>query len=99
MNRPRPGRSLFLAYLCCSLVAVLLAAPLLSAVEPASAGASRDGALTFARADRNADGYVDAREAQAVPGLAAAFAQADANADGRLDQIEFAKAPVRRWRK
>ena len=99
MNRPRPARTLFLAYLCCSLVAVLLAAPLLSAVEPASAGASREGAMTFGRADRNGDGYVDAREARAIPGLPAAFAQADANVDGRLDQVEFARALGRIWRK
>lgn len=98
MNRPRPGRSLFLAYLCCSFVAVLLAAPLLSAVEPASAGASREG-LTFGQADRNADGFVDAREARTVPGLTAAFGRADANADGRLDQVEFARALGRMTRK
>ena len=92
MNRPRPGRTLFLAYLCCSLVAVLMAAPLLMAVEPASAGGSRDRSVTFAWTDRNGDGFVDAREARAVPGLAAALARADANRDGRLDQVEFARA-------
>jgi hypothetical protein len=89
---PRQGRTLFLAYLCCAGVAVLLAAPLLSAVEPASVGASRSRIETFERADRNRDGYVDKAEAAAVRGLPARFAQADSNSDGRLDQVEYARA-------
>lgn len=90
--QPRQGRTLFLACLCCAGLAVLLAAPLLSAVEPASAGGSRPRVATFERVDRNRDGYVDKAESSAVHGLPARFAQADLNADGRLDQVEYARA-------
>lgn len=90
--QPRQGRTLFLAYLCCAGVAVLLAAPLLLALEPASAGASQTRLATFERIDRDRDGYVDKAESAAVHGLPARFAQADSNSDGRLDQVEYARA-------
>ena len=83
---------MFLAYVCFSFVAVLMAAPLLMAVEPASGGGSRERPVTFGWTDRNGDGFVDAQEARAIPGLAAALEPADANGDGRLDQVEFARA-------
>lgn len=90
--RPRQGRALFLAYVCCAGVGVLLAAPLLSALEPASMGAARPDGERFERADLNRDGYVDKAESAAIPGLPACFAQADSNADSRLDQVEYARA-------
>jgi hypothetical protein len=56
--RPRQGRALFLAYLCCAYVLILLAAPLVSALDPASMGrASAGGSAprfqTFEQLDRN----------------------------------------------
>lgn len=85
--RKRHGRQLFLAYLFSAWVAVLMAAPLVSALEPASAGGSRPG--LFQEADANGDGYVSAVEAARVSGLSSAFAIADANGDGRLSRREF----------
>jgi hypothetical protein len=97
--RPRQGRTLFLAYLCCAYVLVLIAAPLATALErssmqSASAGASRPGAraITFERLDRNGDGFLGKFESAALPGLSAVFELADGNRDGRLDKVEFARA-------
>lgn len=82
---------MFLAFLCSAWVLVLMAAPLVSALEPASAGASREGPR-FAAVDRDRDGYVSRREAAAVEGLARNLSRADLNFDGRLDQVEYARA-------
>ncbi len=87
----RPGRQLFLLFICCAWVSVLLAPPLVSALEPASAGSSRRAA-TFEIADLDGDGFVTAREARMVRGPAAQLGRADANRDGRLDKVEYARA-------
>jgi hypothetical protein len=87
----RQGRTLFLGYLCAAWVAVLMAVPLAGLFGSASAGASMR-APTFARVDRNHDGYVDRLESAAVRGLVTRFSEADMNGDGKLDQVEFAQA-------
>jgi hypothetical protein len=99
---PRRGRALFLAYICCAYVLVLVAAPLATALDrssilsasSASSGSNGppSGAVTFERLDRNRDGFIGKAEANRLPGLPAAFARADANADGKLDKVEFARA-------
>jgi len=48
-------------------------------------------AQTFARADRNGDGFIDADEAAAVPGLLPIFAVLDINGDGKIDRGELAR--------
>jgi Ca2+-binding EF-hand superfamily protein len=45
----------------------------------------------FDLVDRNRDGYIDRKEARAVPGLAESFDSMDSNRDGRLDRVEFAR--------
>jgi len=52
----------------------------------------------FARADRNRDGFIDASEAGAVPGLLPLFAIADLNGDGRIDRTELARIRLPRER-
>lgn len=46
---------------------------------------------TFARADRNRDGFIDASEAAQVPGLLPLFAIVDLNRDGKIDRAELAR--------
>ena len=87
--RRSQGRRLFLAYLCCAWVAILMAAPLVSALEPASAGASRNA---FLDADADGDSYVSPAEAARIAGLSSVFGRADANADERLNRVEFYRA-------
>ena len=70
---------------------LILAPPIVMALEPASAGASR-APRTFEAADADGDGFVTLREARAVRGLAAQLIEADANRDGRLDKVEYARA-------
>jgi hypothetical protein len=86
-HRKRHGRQLFLAYLCSAWVAILMAPPLVSALEPASGGASRPE--PFREADVDGDGFVSAVEAARVSGLSSIFAIADADGDGRLGRREF----------
>lgn len=88
----RQGRTLFLTYLCSAWVAVLLAIPLASAMEPASGGATRTRVPTFEWVDRDHDGSVSRLESAAVRGLITRYSQADADGDGRLDRAEFAQA-------
>jgi hypothetical protein len=88
--RKRPGRQLFLTYLCCAWVAVLMAAPLVSALEPASAGATRADA--FRQVDGDGDGYVSPAEAARIAGLSPFYERADGNRDGRLNRHEFRAA-------
>ena len=95
--RPRQGRTLFLAYICCAYVLILVAAPLVSALEPSSMGRSSAGGgaprvWTFEQLDRNKSGFIEISEAAAVPGLSASVERADRNRDGRLDKVEFARA-------
>jgi hypothetical protein len=92
----RQGRHLFLTFLCSAWVMILMAAPLVSALEPASAGGSGDP--LFERVDRNYDGFVSPREAAMVRGLGESLARADANRDGVLDKVEFARALAGRSR-
>jgi len=88
-HRKRQGRQLFLAYLCAAWTAIFLAAPLVVALEPASAGA---GADAFREADSDRSGALSPAEAARVPGLSAVHARADRNADGDLDRFEFLRA-------
>lgn len=96
--RPRQGRTLFLTYLCATYVLILLAAPLVSALEPSSMGRSSAGGSagarfpTFEQLDRNKDGFIVKSESAALPGLSAMFERADSNRDGKLDKVEFARA-------
>ena len=69
-----------------------MAAPLLSSLSSASAGAARRPLPTFERADRNQDGFVSRFEARAVRGLSESFERADGNGDGRIDKVEYARA-------
>ncbi len=85
--RKTHGRQLFLAYLCSAWVAILMAPPLVSALEPASGGASRPDA--FREADGDRDGFVSSVEAARVSGLSSLFAIADGDGDGRLGRREF----------
>jgi hypothetical protein len=55
-------------------------------------------AQTFARADRNRDGFIDADEAASVPGLLPMFAIADVNGDGKIDRGELARLRLQRSR-
>ena len=86
-QRLRSGRDL--ALLLGFAVFVLMLAPLPAVVALASRPAA---ASVFERTDVNRDGYVDAAEGAAVPGMRSAFGLADTDADGRLDRAEFARA-------
>lgn len=89
-RRKRQGRQLFLGYLCAAWTAIFLAAPLVVALESASAGAGRADAFREADADRN--GVLSPAEAARVPGLSSVHARADFNGDGDLDRFEFRRA-------
>jgi len=94
-HRLRQERTVFLLFLGAVFISLMSALP----VVTASLGTPRYAAtpqapqqLTFEQLDRNRDGYVDRREAEAQPGLNAAFDNADRHADGRLDKVEYARA-------
>jgi Ca2+-binding EF-hand superfamily protein len=77
-------------YLYCAMLSVAL----LAAMPIATLSAGRQPAAAtpvFDLVDRNRDGFIDRREAGAVPGLAERFEQMDANHDGKLDRVEFAR--------
>ena len=84
MVRLRIGFTVFVSV---ALIALLAALPL-ATVRAAGAVAATP---VFELVDRNKNGYVERREAEAVPGLAASFGKMDRNGDGRLDRIEFAR--------
>ena len=73
------------------MVALPLATARLSLAGFATGEAS-GGQPTFEQHDRNRDGYVDRREAAALPGLRAVFDAADRHLRGRLDKVDYAKA-------
>ena len=94
-HRLRQERTVFLLFLGAVFISLMSALP----VVTASLGTPRYAAtpqapqqLTFEQLDRNRDGYVDRKEAEAQPGLNAAFDNADRHADGRLDKVEYARA-------
>jgi hypothetical protein len=87
----RNERNAFFALLGFSLAALLLPLPYMRVTASAGASAGSSVVLVFDLVDRNRDGYVDRKEAQAVPGLAESFERMDSNRDGRLDRVEFAR--------
>jgi hypothetical protein len=84
-SRIRHERNAFFALLGFSLAVLLLPLPYITVT------ASPKATPVFELVDRNRDGYIDRREADVVPGLAADFDKMDRNADGRLDRVEFAR--------
>jgi Ca2+-binding EF-hand superfamily protein len=101
--RLRQERNAFVFLVVVATPLVLITAPLphlsaLSTKDSSSFRAERTGldhvamvAQTFARADRNRDGFIDADEAAAVPGLLPVFAMIDINGDGKVDRGELAR--------
>ena len=109
--RLRQERNAFVFLVVIATPLVLLTAPLpyLSSVmagkDASGFRSERTGldhaamvAQTFARADRNRDGFIDADEAAAVPGLLLVFAVADVNGDGKIDRGELARLRLPRAR-
>jgi len=100
--RLRQERNAFVFLVVIAMPLVLLTAPLPYLSNLASSN-SRDAKLAlanfqplnveqaFARADRDRDGFIDAGEAAAVPGLLPVFAIADLNGDGKIDRSELAR--------
>jgi hypothetical protein len=106
--RLRQERNAFVFLVVVATPLVLLTAPLpyLSALAPLNNKHAIERATfqplnveqAFARADRNRDGFIDASEAGAVPGLLPLFAIADLNGDGRVDRQELARIRLPRER-
>ena len=93
--RLRQQRSTFLLFMGAIYVSLMAALPVVTArlsVAHYAMSAPNGGQPTFEQLDRNRDGYVDRREAAALPGLEAVFDAADLRADGRLDKVEYARA-------
>ena len=93
--RLRQQRSTFLLFMGAMFVSLIAALPLATAQLSLARYAMSEadvGGPTFERLDRNRDGYVDRREAVALPGLEAVFDAADRRARGKLDKVEYAKA-------
>jgi len=98
-HRLRQERTVFLLFLGAVFISLMSALPIVTASVTASLGTPRYAAtpqapqqLTFEQLDRNRDGYVDRKEAEAQPGLNLVFDNADRHPDGRLDKVEYAKA-------
>jgi hypothetical protein len=93
--RLRQQRSTFLLFLGAAYVSLMAALPLATAqlsLAHYAMGERVGGQPTFEQLDRNRDGYVDRREAAALPGLDSVFDAADRRARGRLDKVDYAKA-------
>ncbi|HET7364548.1 MAG TPA: hypothetical protein VFJ70_13350 [Burkholderiales bacterium] len=93
--RLRQQRSTFLLFMGAVYVSLMAALPIVTArlsVAQYATSAPNGGQPTFEQLDRNRDGYVDRREAAALPGLDGVFDAADRRAEGRLDKVEYAKA-------
>jgi hypothetical protein len=107
--RLRQERNAFVFLLVVATPLVLLTAPLpyLSALKNRDASGVRaqhahlqpvNVEQAFASADRNRDGFIDAGEAAAIPGLLPIFAILDLNGDGRIDRTELARMRLPRER-
>jgi hypothetical protein len=104
--RLRQERNAFVFLVVVATPLVLLSAPLpylssLATVNKPLARASLQPVnveQAFARADRNRDGYIDASEAGAIPGLVPLFALIDRNGDGKIDRQELATMRLPRER-
>ena len=104
--RLRQERNAFVFLVVVATPLVLLTAPLPWLSAPmADANLKRTAdadpasfAQAFARADRNGDGFIDAQEAAAIPGLLPIFSLVDADGDGRLDRQELTKVRPARSR-
>ena len=92
--RLRQQRTTFLLFLGAVYVSLMAALPIVTASMQVRYRAEAPVASqpTFEQLDRNRDGYIDPKEAAALPGLVAIFNDADRRADGRLDKVEYAKA-------
>lgn len=93
--RLRQQRSTFLLFMGAIYVSLMAALPLVTARLSMARYAMTEpngGQPTFEQLDRNRDGYVDRKEAVALPGLDAVFDAAARRADGKLDKVEYAKA-------
>jgi len=93
--RLRQQRSTFLLFMGAVYFSLMAALPLATAhfsLARTALGEQSGGQPTFEQLDRNRDGYVDRREARALPGLAAVFAAADRHLRGRLDKVDYARA-------
>lgn len=70
--------------------AFLVASGMYLSLTPAmAADPMPTGNTAFDQLDVNHDGYIDAKEATAMPELAAVMKTADKNKDGKLSEAEF----------
>jgi hypothetical protein len=103
--RSRPGRSIFFGYMAFAYVAIFMAVPLVSALEPASAGRSAASgssvppsappAESRPNPSASAGNSAAAAMAAAIPERASPpdFQQADRNHDGLVDKSEAGAVP------
>lgn len=104
--RLRQERNAFVFLVVVVTPVVLLTAPLayFHSASSRAAAFQRTGddpasvAQAFARADRNHDGFIDAEEAGAIPGLLPLFGLVDADGDGRIGRDELARVRPARSR-